>query len=154
MAKSIIKKNTKNQTFIIKYLQNFLLGLHLNVQYLNNSKLFAGIIVITLNIASKFVNFKLSKSIESYLKNTFSRNILVFCIAWMGCREIYIALIITAIYMIFMDILFNDESKYYILPNTFKEHYISRLDETSPTTEEIKNAENILKRADFSKKNG
>ena len=42
------------------------------VQVLNNSKIFAGIMIIILNIASRFVNIKLSKSMESYLKHTFS----------------------------------------------------------------------------------
>ena len=84
---------------------------------------------------------------ESYFKNTFSRHILVFCIAWMGCREIYIALIITLIFILFIDILFNDESQFYILPQTFKEHYISLTEEIPPTPEEIKNAESVIERA-------
>ena len=64
------------------------------IQNLNNSKVFAGLMIITLNIASKFVNIKLGKTMERYLKYTFSKQILVFAIAWMGTRDIYIALTI------------------------------------------------------------
>lgn len=138
-----LKKNN-----IYDYLKNMYLNFDKQIQYLNSSKLFAGLIVITLNISSKFVNLKLSKSVESYLKNTFSRNILVFCIAWMGSREIYISLLITLIFMLFADILLNEESPYYIMPETFKTYYISLMEEqTPPTPEEIKKAENVLKRA-------
>ena len=35
---------------------------------LNTSKIFAGLMIITLNIASRFVTIKLSKSMEGYLK--------------------------------------------------------------------------------------
>ena len=43
-----------------------------NITSLNNSKIFAGLMIIILNIASKFVTIKLSKTMESYLKHTFS----------------------------------------------------------------------------------
>jgi len=56
---------------------------HEQIQALNNSKVFAGIMIITLNIVSRFVNIKLSKTMESYLKYTFSKYVLVFTIAWM-----------------------------------------------------------------------
>ena len=64
---------------IFSYLNN-------QVNVLNNSKIFAGLMIIILNITSRFVNIKLSKSMESYLKHTFSKQILVFAIAWMGTR--------------------------------------------------------------------
>jgi hypothetical protein len=79
--------------------QNLFNKFNNNVQLVNSSKIFAGLMIIILNISSKFVNIKLSKSIESYLKNTFSKQILVFAIAWMGTRDIYIALIITIIFI-------------------------------------------------------
>jgi len=117
------------------------------IQYLNNSKIFAGLIVIILNIAGKFVNFKLSKTMESYMKHTFSRNILIFCIAWMGSREIYVAILITFLSILFMDFVCNEESGYCMLPETFKDYHISLLDKNKPTKEEIKNAKEVLEKA-------
>jgi hypothetical protein len=132
---------------VFDYVRFGVFSVHQNVEYLNNSKLFAGLIVIIINIASKFVNFKLSKTMESYLKHTFSRNVLVFCIAWMGSREIYIAIIITCMCILLMDFVCNESSGYCILPETFKTHYISLLEEKIPTPEEIKNAKEVLQRA-------
>lgn len=124
---------------------------HDNVQSINNSKIFAGLMIITLNIASKFANFKLSKTVESYLKFTFSRQILVFAIAWMGTRDIYIALIITLIFVIVTEYLFHEESNFYVLPDHVKDYHISLLDnENKPdkvSEEDIKKARDILEKA-------
>jgi hypothetical protein len=125
--------------------------LHNQVHALNNSKIFAGFMIITLNIVSKFANFKLSKTLESYFKYTFSRQILVFAIAWMGTRDIYIACIITVIFVICTEYLFHEESQFFILPNDFKDYHISLLEnENSKDTvneEDIKKAKDILEKA-------
>lgn len=134
-------------------LQNIKYGfnlIHQRIKLLNNSKIFAGLIVIILNIAGRFVNIKLSKTMESYLKHTFSRNILVFCIAWMGSRDIYSALFMTTIFIVLIDFVFNEESNYCMLPETFKTYHMTILEENNPTADEIQNAENVLKRANKS----
>lgn len=97
--------------------------LHERLMNINDSKIFAGLMIITLNIASKFATLKLGKTAEMYLKYTFSKQILVFAIAWMGTRDIYIALGLTIIFIILFDFLLNDESQFCILPQDFKEFY-------------------------------
>jgi hypothetical protein len=104
---------------------------HAYVHSLNNSKLFAGLMIIILNIASKFVTIKLSKTMESYLKYTFSRQILIFAIAWMGTRDIYIAITITLVFVFFMDFLFNEESRFCVLPEAFTDYHTSLLETNS-----------------------
>ena len=135
-----------------------------NINSINDSKIFAGLMIITLNIASKFVTIKLSKTMESYLKFTFSKQLLVFVIAWMGCRNVYIALFVTIIVITCMDFLFNEESQFCCLPETFTNYHISKLENepagTPPissngssgatdqvTEEEIRKAEAILAKA-------
>jgi hypothetical protein len=121
------------------------------IQALNSSKVFAGIMIITLNIVSRFVNIKLSKTMESYLKYTFSKYVLVFTIAWMGTRDIYIALFIMGCFAIVSDFLFNEESIFCILPEEFKDHYLSILEEqenmANVTDEEIAKAKKVLEKA-------
>jgi len=104
-------------------LTNLAIYLHNYIDSLNNSKLFAGLMIIILNIASRFVTVKLSKSMEAYLKYTFSRQILIFAIAWMGTRDIYVAIVITLVFMIFMDFLFNEDSRFCCLPAEFTEYH-------------------------------
>jgi hypothetical protein len=135
------------------FFQNLLNKLNNNVQLVNSSKIFAGLMIIILNISSKFVNIKLSKSIESYLKNTFSKQILVFAIAWMGTRDIYIALIITIIFIICVDYLFNEESQLCCLPESFTNYHLELLDENKVSEEDVKKATEILEKAKKQKEN-
>jgi len=142
-------KSNKAQKQSKNILTQLLIYLHNNVQAVNNSKIFAGLMIITLNIVSKFANFKLSKTLESYFKFTFSRQILVFAIAWMGTRDIYIALIITIIFVIITEYLFHEESSFFILSEEFRDHHISLLENETEkiTDEDIQKAKNILKKA-------
>ena len=61
--------------------------LHLNILNLNNSKFFAGIVMIMLNIGTKFIPIQISESAEKYVKYSISRKLLVFTMAWMGTRD-------------------------------------------------------------------
>ena len=62
---------------------------HNHIMFLNNSKFFAGVIMILLNIGSKFITIQFSKSTEEYLKMNVTKQLLVFSMAWMGTRDIY-----------------------------------------------------------------
>ena len=126
--------------------------LHSHIKRINDSKIFAGIMIITLNIVSRFVNIKLSKSMESYLKYTFSKYVLVFTIAWMGTREILVALTVTLIFGICMEFLFNEKSAFCCLSEGFVTNRINALEafEGIPnqlTDDEINKAVSTLKKA-------
>ena len=79
-----------------------------HVMYLNNSKFFAGIVMILLNVGSKFIQIQFSRSTEEYMKWSVSKQLLVFAMAWMGTRDIYTALGLTAIFTILSEYLFNE----------------------------------------------
>jgi len=125
--------------------------LHDNIQAINNSKIFAGLMIITLNIVSKFANIKLSKTLEAYLKFTFSRQILVFAIAWMGTRDIYIAFFITVVFVILTEYLLHEDSMFFVLPEEFKDYHISLLDNENSsgtvTEEDVRKAKEVLEKA-------
>jgi hypothetical protein len=91
-----------------------------HVMYLNNSKFFAGVIMILLNVGSKFITIQFSKSTEEYMKYSLSKQILVFAMAWMGTRDIYAALGLTAVFTILSEHLFNEESTLCIVPHKYR----------------------------------
>ena len=116
---------------------------------LNNSKFFAGIIMLIMNIGSKHISLELSKSQEDYVKYTLGRQILIFAILWMGTRDIVVALILTCVFILFADYLLNDISKYCILSDKYKD-VISHLDTNGDgkvSQKEINDAIHILKKA-------
>ena len=116
---------------------------------LNNSKFFAGVVMIMLNIGSKYVTVELSKNQEEYLKNNIGRQMLIFAISWMGSRDILIALALTAIFTVLTDHLFNEESSLCIIPQKYRQYqHLLDLDKNSVVTDdEIKKATEILEKA-------
>ena len=85
------------------------------IQQLNKSKLFAGIIMILLNIASKYVHIKLTPSQEVYLRKYITRELFVFATCWLGTRDIYIALGITISFFIVTNYILHEDSPIGIL---------------------------------------
>ncbi len=122
---------------------------HNHILFLNNSKFFAGIIMILLNIGSKFISIQFSKSTEEYLKMNVTKQILVFSMAWMGTRDIYTALVLTAVFTILSDHLFNEESPYCIVPEKYK--VLNKLVDTNSdgivSEQEISSAIAVLEKA-------
>ena len=97
---------------------------HKIVENLNTSKYFIGIMMILLNIGSKYITVKLSKSQEAYVRNHVLRELLIFSVCWMGTRDIYISLILTAVFFVLTQHLFNEESKFCVLPKRYREYHL------------------------------
>ena len=114
--------------------------------YLNNSKFFAGLVMIMLNIGSKYITIELSKSQEQYLKNKIGRQILIFSISWMGSRDILVALALTAVFTVLTEHLFHEESKFCIIPKQYRqyEHILDLNNDNNVTQEEINKATEVL----------
>jgi hypothetical protein len=89
------------------------------ISSLNSSTFFAGLMMICLNIGSRYIQLNLDESTESYIKYALTKEILVFTISWMATRNIYSALVLTAVFVILADFALNEKSKYCILPKDF-----------------------------------
>ena len=123
--------------------------LNTHIMYLNNSKFFAGVVMIILNVCSKFITIQFSKSTEEYLKMTVTKQLMVFSMAWMGTRDIYTALVLTAVFTILSDHLFNEESSMCIVPHKYR--ILHKLVDTDNdgivTDKEVNDAISILEKA-------
>ena len=71
----------------------------------------------------------------------------------MGTRDIVIALVLTCIFILFADYLLNENSKFCMIPEKYKElhHLIDEDKDGKISKEEIDKAINILKKAQTSK---
>ena len=146
-----INQHNSSQSKIkyVSFFKNPLKYIHDHIMYLNNSKFFAGIVMILLNIGSKFISVNFSKSTEEYLKYSLSKQILVFAMAWMATRDIYTSLVLTAVFVILSEHLFNEESNLCVVPHN--KRVLPKLDETnnnlSVTEDELTTAIGILEKA-------
>ena len=121
---------------------------------INNSKIFAGIIMIMLNIGSKYITIKLSKSQEEYFKNSIARQLLIFSIVWMGTRDVILSLFLTATFIVLTDHLFNEESNFCVIPASLKNHahILDTNNDGYVSKEEVESAMKIVEKANKQKR--
>jgi hypothetical protein len=117
--------------------------------FLNNSKFFAGVVMILLNVGSKFIAIQFSRSTEEYLKMNVTKQLLVFAMAWMGTRDIYTALVLTAVFTILSDHLFNEESPYCCVPHKYRilAKLVDQNNDGNVSEQEINDAIAVLEKA-------
>lgn len=122
---------------------------------LNNNKYFAGIMMILLNIGSKYITIQLSKTQQQFFENTIIRQLFIFSIIWMGIRDIVTSLILTASFTILTQFLFNENSNLCIIPNYMKKlnEAIDRDDDKEITDLEIQKALELLNNVKIREKN-
>lgn len=120
----------------------------------NNSKFFAGIMMLLVNIGSRYVTLKFSKSQEEYIKSKVAREFLIFAIIWMATRDLFVSIVMTASFIILADYLFNENSQFCVLPEKFKnlQYLIDSNNDGIISDEEIKQAEETLRKAKLQKK--
>jgi hypothetical protein len=139
----------KGGNIITNYFWNTIGFMNHHIMYLNNSKFFAGIVMILLNVGSKFITIQFSKSTEEYMKYTVSKQLLVFSMAWMGTRDIYTALGLTAIFTILSEYIFNEESNLCIVPTQYRilSKIIDTNDDNHVSDIELSQAISVLEKA-------
>ena len=82
---------------------------------LNNNKYFTGIMMIILNLGSRFRVMELSETQEKMLSNKIIRRFVIFTVVFIATKDIYVSLIITSIFIVLVSGLFNENSKYCIV---------------------------------------
>lgn len=120
-----------------------------SIMSLNNSKFFSGLVMIMLNIGSKYITIKLSKNQEEYLKNSLGRIFLLFAITWMGTRDIYMAIVLTSSFIIMTQYLFNEHSSLCIIPDKYKQFndVLDKNKDNQVSEQEVAEAVRVLEKA-------
>ena len=84
---------------------------------LNNSKYFAGILMILMNLGSKYISLELSETQDEFFSNIVIRRMMIFTVVFIATKDIIISLIITACFIIIVSGLFNESSKFCLIRN-------------------------------------
>ena len=130
-----------------KQMKKLMSYLYDHVKTVNDSKIFAGLVILTLNLSSKLMPLPMSKTVESIVKYHFSQYVLVFAISWMGTRDIFIALIVTSIFALLMEFLFNENSMFCCLSEGFVTNRVEEVKEADCVTrEELDDAVKIIEK--------
>lgn len=110
-----------------------------NLLSLNTSKYFAGIMMLLINLGGKYVSEELSELQSKIISHKVMRRILVFVLVFYATKDIKVALILTAVFIVLVSGIFNEESKYCVLPQ-------STIDKKEITRDEYYTAKKIVDR--------
>ena len=119
------------------------------IHALNNSKFFAGILMILMNLGSKYISLELSETQDEFFSNIVIRRIMIFVVIFIATKDIITSLIITACFVILVSGLFNENSKFCLIKNNCKQTKII-------SKEQVERAKKVLKKyeeQEFKRKN-
>jgi len=114
-------------------------------KWFNKDPYIYAVLMILLNVGSKYIEIDLDDTHKRFLSSTFVRRLMIFTVAFIATKDIMASFIITAVFIILVLNLFNHKSKYCILHPGIKKIDYNKDGVISP--EEIEAAYDILKRA-------
>jgi len=82
------------------------------LQYVETSPFFAGIMMLLLNVGSRFITHEYSNSDEEYRQNILLRRLAIFAACFIGTRSIAVSIILTAAFVVLSAGLFRGKSEY------------------------------------------
>jgi hypothetical protein len=114
------------------------------VNQLNNNKVFWGITMILMNLGSRYVVADLSKIYENVLVMDVFKKLVLFCMFFIGSRDVLVAIALTFGVSILFQALLNANSRYTILPLAIKNRILSKA--MAVSVEDYRNALEVVGR--------
>jgi hypothetical protein len=90
------------------------------LNYINESKILAGLVMLAVNIGSKYIEINFTKFQEHYLRNTLIREMLIFSLIFMATHDIVLSILMTAAFTVLSNYAFNENSQFCIIPEKYK----------------------------------
>ena len=84
---------------------------------MSDNKLIMGLLMIFLNVGSKYIDLGFSKTQEQALRVGIAREMLIFAIVFSGTRDLVISILITASFVALSDYVFNENSRFCVIPH-------------------------------------
>lgn len=94
----------------------------IGIHQFNTNIYMAGLSMIMFNIGSRYLVVDMNKNTENILKSKIMRRITLFSIFFIATRDLIASIILTSVFLIMTMNLFNEDSKFCILPNSFKDN--------------------------------
>ena len=81
--------------------------IHHAVGFLNTNTMFAGIMMLLLNVGSRFIIHEFSDDDKEYRQNILIRRICIFAVCFVGTKDVLTSIILTAGFIIISSGLFR-----------------------------------------------
>lgn len=90
-----------------------------SVNILNNNKYFVGIMMILLNLGSRYIFLELGKTHDMFFNNKIVRRALIFTVFFVATRDIVASILLSTFFIIFFLELTHEKSPYCIIPKGY-----------------------------------
>ncbi len=153
-SKNALIQSKLAETFSSKLRVSFPSSIQNSLNSLNNSKFVLGIMMLLINIGSRYIELGFTKTQEQALRNGLGRELLIFAIIFMATHDIVISTLMTASFIILSDYLFNEKSRFCVLPARLQRiaELVDKNDDNEISLEEEQQALETLRKAEKQKK--
>jgi len=114
-------------------------------KFTNENKFFFGLTMMLFNFGSKYIVADISKSHEAFLKSTIVRRLTIFCMFFVATKDIFVSLLMTAIFIVLAFGIFDSNSKMCVLPKSLYDDNV--------TKEEYALAKDLMHKYELQQKN-
>jgi hypothetical protein len=83
---------------------------------LSGNKYMLGLMILLINLGARYIGNEVGEFMHKVLNHKFARRFLIFLVLWMGTRDLVVAGVITIGFIVFVNTLFNESSRFCILP--------------------------------------
>ncbi len=123
------------------------------IDILDKNKYLLGCSLLLMNLGSRFVANEIGTNGTYILRTKAVRRFIILCIFYLGTRDLFVSILLTGGFILFVEYIFNRDSKYYIVPRKL-DAYISHEAIKSVTNEEYKRAKDLVRDYERVKENG
>jgi hypothetical protein len=98
---------------------------------INTNPYFIGLMMLLLNLGGRFLGLEISKEQERVFQHPWVRRALFFTVLFVATRNIMVALVMTIFVVLFISILFNENSSFYLGKSIMASEEMIAKDETA-----------------------
>jgi hypothetical protein len=94
-------------------------SIYQSINNLNNNKYFIGIMMVLLNLGSRYIFLELGKTHDMFFNHKIVRRSLIFTVFFVATRDIIASVLLSTFFIIFFLELTHEKSPYCILPSGY-----------------------------------
>jgi hypothetical protein len=79
---------------------------------LNTNMFFIGIMMLVLNVGSRYIVHEFSDDDEEYRQNILLRRVAIFAACFVGTRDLFVSLVLTAVFVVISTGMYHTKSIY------------------------------------------
>ena len=89
---------------------------------LNSSRIMSALLMLTMNIGSKYIGRDVPVAVDILFDNFWARMFVIFCIAYISTKDIIVSILILLFYILLFSYMLNENSKSCVLSKTVKSY--------------------------------